>query len=59
MVQSDYSVSSLSLLEIKKERREKREIELDNIFDVIESVKFNCFQFLSNISGALHTENKP
>ena len=30
MVQSDYSVSSLSLLEIKKER-EKREIELDKL----------------------------
>ena len=31
MVQSDYSVSSLSLLEIKKEKREKREIELDKL----------------------------
>ena len=30
VVQSDYSVSSLSLLEIKKEK-ERREIELDNI----------------------------
>ena len=30
VIQSDYSVSSLSLIEIKKERREKREIELDN-----------------------------
>ena len=30
MVESDYSVSSLSLLEIKKER-EKREIELDKL----------------------------
>ena len=30
VVQSDYSVSSLSLLEIKKER-EKREIELDKL----------------------------
>ena len=28
-----------------------------NIFDVFESVKFNCIQFLSNLSGALHIVN--
>ena len=32
MVQSDYSVSSLSLLEIKSKERVRVEIELDNIF---------------------------
>ena len=28
-----------------------------NIFDVFESVKFKCIQFLSNLSGALHIVN--
>ena len=58
VVQSDYSVSSLSLLEIKKE---KREIELDKkyeedneLFDYLKIFYLSLFSFIFNFITILN-----